>query len=328
MIYRISLATVSAYALAASAAMAASFQGLGDLPGGDFSSQARGVSDDGTVVVGIGTTTAGQQAFRWTASAGMASLGNLPNGSYRTSSADGISGDGATVVGYGNPAGPGYDVTKIRAFRWTQASGMVDFSSLAGATINEAGISRDGSVMVGRSGYQAFRWTPGDGLVVGLGTLPERPYSRALGVSAKGTVIVGTAYSTGTDFIAFIWDEARGIRILKQALEADYGLKLTGWNLQSASNITPDGSVIVGFGANPSGQQEAFRVVLDQNPPRLAIRPNGDSIYLSWSTNSAGFELESATALNGSWAPVPGVSACNVTLPVHLETNQLFRLKK
>jgi hypothetical protein len=56
--------------------------------------------------------------------------------------------------------------------------------------------------------------------------------------------------------------------------------------------------------------------------------PNGASIDLSWSTNSAGFTLECAAALNGTWAPVPGVAGYTATLPVNSATNQFFRLKK
>ena len=402
----------------------ASFQGLGDLPGGAFSSQASGVSDDGAVVVGTGTTAAGEQAFHWTAGTGMVSLGNLPNGSFLSSSASDISGDGATIVGYGNPVVSGYNFNLFRGFRWTQAGGMGEFGSLNGATNFEAtGVSSDGSVVVGRSGQQAFRWTQSDGItglgvlagytgsralmvsadgavvagssytpssntvpftseqifrwtpaggmeglgfmpgtsdsfpnaisadgtvitgtcftstgtglafrwtqatgMVGIGSLPGRSVSHPFGVSAHGEVIVGVSYATS--FTAFIWDAAHGMRSLQTVLKTDYGLSLTGWNLLGALGITPDASVIVGFGTNPAGQTEAFRMVLKANPPRLAITPNGANIDLSWSTNSAGFALESAAALNGSWAPVPGVTGYAATLPVNPTANQFFRLRK
>ena len=48
------------------ALLAAGMVGLGDLPGGDFSSIAQDVSDDGSVVVGIGNSASGEEAFRWT----------------------------------------------------------------------------------------------------------------------------------------------------------------------------------------------------------------------------------------------------------------------
>jgi len=65
-----------------SATQAAEFIPLGDLPGGNFSSSATGVSDDGTVVVGNGSPASGGGAFRWTAATGMVGLGDLQGGNY------------------------------------------------------------------------------------------------------------------------------------------------------------------------------------------------------------------------------------------------------
>src|SRR3990172_1963430 len=89
------------------------FLGLGDLPGERFESEAHAVSADGTVVVGYGTSPAGNEAFRWTAATGMVALGDLPGGS-STSFGFGVSADGSVIVGRGSSAsGP-------EAFRWTQ----------------------------------------------------------------------------------------------------------------------------------------------------------------------------------------------------------------
>ena len=43
-----------------------SIDGLGDLTGGTFLSQAYGVSSDGNVVVGVSYSGSGFEAFRWT----------------------------------------------------------------------------------------------------------------------------------------------------------------------------------------------------------------------------------------------------------------------
>ena len=52
--------------------------GLGDLPGGEFRSEAHGVSYDGSVIVGSSYSTAGRrEAFRWTQADGMSGLGDL-----------------------------------------------------------------------------------------------------------------------------------------------------------------------------------------------------------------------------------------------------------
>ena len=55
--------------------------GLGDLPGGSFSSHAFGVSSDGSVVVESShSVSGGYEAFRWTSAGGMVGLGDLPAG--------------------------------------------------------------------------------------------------------------------------------------------------------------------------------------------------------------------------------------------------------
>jgi probable HAF family extracellular repeat protein len=342
-----------AAAAASPASRKASFRGLGDFPGGAFESLAQRVSADGSVVVGNGTTASGKQAFRWTETQGMVSLGNLPDGSFKQSWAEGVSADGSVIVGYGDPTGSGWDGHK--GFRWTKSGGMASIGSLNGSTRSEAlAISSDGAVVVGDGGQQAFRWTESGG-VVGLGVLPGRANSRAIAVSADGSVAVGSGYNlpsfekeeaflgtqaggieglgympggggsfpnaispegsviagtassatgstafrwtrssgmvsighlpgrrlthpggvsangsiiVGASFVdrdhatAFIWDAAHGMRSLESVLETEYGLDLAGWTLENAFGITPDGSVIVGWGKNPAGWREAFRAVL------------------------------------------------------------------
>jgi len=53
----------------------ASFQGLGDLPGGSFFSRANGVSADGAAIVGRGWSSTGFEAFLWTEAGGMIGAG-------------------------------------------------------------------------------------------------------------------------------------------------------------------------------------------------------------------------------------------------------------
>ncbi len=206
--------------------------------------------------------------------------GTLPGGrSYSRAmmaSADGsiIAGSCYTNTNFGNEL----------TFRWSQAGGMQGLGTLLGFEDSNFpnAISSDGAVIVGTS-YSAtgssimYRWTQSGGLVA-LGNVPNRYTSHTMAMSANGTVIVGAGMNLTTtgDFIAFIWDSAHGIRILKDVLQSDYGLNLTGWTLQQATCITPNGNVIVGQAINPSGQQEAFRVVLDT---RLTdIKKNESSI--------------------------------------------------
>ena len=114
-------------------------------------------------------------------------------------------------------------------------------------------VSADSSVVVGSSksasGYEAFRWTQGSGMV-GLGDLPGGNFnSEARGVSADGSVVVG--FSTPTSSTeAFQWTQGSGM--------VDLG-DLPGGDIESfASAVSADGSVVVGHSDSYSGH-EAFR---------------------------------------------------------------------
>jgi probable HAF family extracellular repeat protein len=344
------------------------FQGLGDLPGGSFSSSAQGVSADGKVVVGSGSPDSGALAFVWTEETGMISLGNISDNSFNESWAYGISGNGKVIVGSGD-VGNSWNTHKgfvwtqengmtligsldeseryeaftasqngsiivgdggQQVFRWTEETGCVGLGTLEGRNASRGvDVSDDGSVIVGSSynlpnwdSEQAYRWTEEDG-IVGLGFLPNSNYSFAIAVSNDGKVIVGTGYADGTypafrwtkesgmvnighlsgkttthpqdltadgsiivggsfqnrgaSPAAFIWDENNGMRKLQDVLQNDYGLDLTGWTLAVANGITPDGKVIVGWGTNPEGNQEAFRVELDFEESYLGQTPPGNT---------------------------------------------------
>jgi probable HAF family extracellular repeat protein len=128
--------------------------GLGDLPGGQLNSRANGVSEDGSVVVGQGTSAIGSEAFRWTQTAGMFGLGILPG--FGASSALDLSADGAIVIGNSSNGSSFFE-----AFIWDASRGMrslrdvlvSDFGlggSLTGWTLRSANaISPDGQFIVG-----------------------------------------------------------------------------------------------------------------------------------------------------------------------------------
>ncbi|MFO0973260.1 MAG: PEP-CTERM sorting domain-containing protein [Phycisphaerae bacterium] len=86
---------------------------LGDLPGGATRSSAADVSGDGSIVVGTGRTSLGDEAFIWTAARGLRRVRDLLEQDYglnlagwQLTAANGISADGLTIAGSGvNPLG-------------------------------------------------------------------------------------------------------------------------------------------------------------------------------------------------------------------------------
>jgi probable HAF family extracellular repeat protein len=230
--------------------------GMGSLDGATRY-EALGVSADGTVVIGDG----GKQAFRWTEKSGIVGLGVLPG---RTNSrAIAVSADGAVAVGSSYNL-PSWD--NEETFVWTQAGGMQGLGYLPGGKGSfPNAVSSDGSVIVGTSdsssGWSAYRWTRNTGMV-GIGGLPGMTTTHPFGVTAHGEIVVGGSFRDPAHGDGFIWDATHGTRSLQNVLETEFGLDLTGWHLLAASGITPDGSVIVGWGTNPSDQLEAFRAVL------------------------------------------------------------------
>lgn len=215
---------------------------------------------NGSVIAGDG----GQQAFLWKKETGIIGLGVLP-GRNRSRAVD-VSADGSVVVGssYNLP-----DWDSEQAFRWTSDKGMAGLGFLPGGQRSFAlAVSGDGNVIIGTGdssfGYAAFRWTQETGMIP-IGHLLGKSTTHPEDLNANGSVIVGGSYGPGgTDPQAFIWDKTHGMRILQQVLQTEYQLDLAGWTLHTAKGMTPDGKVIVGWGKNPDGQQEAFRVILDR----------------------------------------------------------------
>jgi probable HAF family extracellular repeat protein len=319
-----------------SAQVAASFQGLGQIPGED-GSFALGVSNDGAVVVGYGVLPSGEPvAFQWNAVDGMQHVGDTPyaretasNGSlivgqtvgpdsqwhgYRWTAAGGteilplydaldVSADGSVVValalrwtapgtvqnlgtlggGYTSAEGvsangqivTGWSVTGIpaqfgnlkHAFRWTEATGMQDLGALAGGDSLGRAISGDGNVIVGEARdkdffWHAFRWTATNGMQ-DLKTLGGA-MSAAHAASFDGSVIVGKSLitsATGSER-AFRWTAGAGMRDLRQELLNAGVTAVQNWILTVATDVSADGTVIVGYGLNPARRWEAFRAVL------------------------------------------------------------------
>lgn len=250
-----SLLGVSAFSVVR--AFGASFEALGDLPGGDAFSAALGVSSDGSTIVGMSKSSASgtrTEAFVWTRAHGLEALGDLPGGVF-TSAAGAVSGNGSVIVGISESE------SGTEAFRWTRGSGLVGLGDLPGGQSNSGarGISDDGSVVVGSTnvaaGFGAFRWTATNGMqLVGGGDLAGGAFNgSAQSASTDGSIIYGSgAISSGA--ATFRWTTSSGFTIV--------GELAGGAVFSEPLGASPDGRFCVGrSSSSASGANgfEAFR---------------------------------------------------------------------
>jgi uncharacterized membrane protein len=229
-----------------------------------------GISDDGKVIAGNGTTPTSQFYRGWIKQTGgpYIDIGTL--GGDRTFVA-GMSEDGKYVAGVSFNAQSQY-----QGFRWAQDTGMkpVDFLPRS-SDMSVSGISANGNVVVGTANVfdgrydpgliaydcagicgppvaryqQAFMWTESGGSV-SLGALHERvptndplrlppvPYdTNATAISADGKTVVG--YTMGPEgFEGFIWRAETGMQTLP-GLPDQYGMFFP-------LATSADGSIVVG----------------------------------------------------------------------------------
>lgn len=208
---------------------------------GGRSSEARGVSADGTVVGWTFTANGQRRAFRWTRDGGIEDLGTLGG----TSEAYGISADGRTIVGYSTRSD-----LRSRAVRWVDGVGPQDLGGDSPA--QAVSVSADGSVIVGQANLMPVRWTEATGMQRLTG-FPAEWQGGAWRVSANGAVIAGTAFIPNSPSRAFRWEN--GSLQLLPALHS-------GSNSHTApSGVSADGRVIVGQATAPDGFSRAVRWV-------------------------------------------------------------------
>ncbi len=256
----------------------ASFTPLGDFEGGNFSSTAKDVSDDGKVVVGSGQGEDNlPMGFYWTAASGLIATGQR--------SIEAVSADGYVALGQSGST----------ATRWTEAGGLEVLGRLHPLLRTfGADLSADGSIA---AGYAYDHWPqPGGGLVErryavtwdaeGAPSVVWQPgrgqqydQSQIDAITPDGDVIVGR--DIGMDHFEYmrlstgmmVDVDCNWIRAV-----SDDGAVLLGcgpykWTLDGASEflgdlpggtsygqalgMNADGSVIVGTSRTPNGD-EAF----------------------------------------------------------------------
>jgi probable HAF family extracellular repeat protein len=318
------------------ASTTASFQGLGQLPGG-IASYGFGVSGDGKVVVGQAYTSAGiERAFRWTTATGMQDLGDLGGGGAVAYDANA---DGSVVVGRSSDAEGNY----FHGFRWTAAGGMeglpigeaTDVSADGNAAVGFAllwtaaegvtsigasnwarGISPEGNVVVGdtsASGQRhAMRWTRAGG-VQDLGTL-SGPQAFADSASSHAAVVVGQAQVVQSPYVfwhAFRWTASGGMQ----------DLKTLGGPQSAAYDVSPDGAVIVGksLTTSSSASETAFRWTSKKQMENLrrALLDAGVTAVQGWVLMSASSVSADGTVIAGyGLNPARQWEAFRAVLPV------------
>lgn len=262
-----------------------------------WSGGAQGVSDDGMVVVGNATAPGGgRRGFRWNAGPdGVTGSGDDEIDFYPDKNVVfAVSADGALIAGAESEI---FCHLTSEATRWSgtvlQTLGHIP----NGRCSQGFDISPDGQVVVGRdwdytTDITAFRWTSAGGMVA----LDASIQSEALAASEGGGIVVGHMGAPATRR-AFVWDAFNGVRDLAGEL-TDLGLDLTGWTLVEATDVSADGSVVAGWGINPTGDTEAWIARrADPDGPSFMVPglgPVGIVVLAGLLSASAGLRLRAA----------------------------------
>jgi probable HAF family extracellular repeat protein len=289
-----------------------SFTGLGDLPGGQYFSEAWGVSADGNVVVGdsivsgnvlFGGTYA---AIKWTASHGIDDIYDLQSvGTICRAYA--ANADGSVIVGMADHGVLGQP--DIEALLWTSDFGGHEIGDLPGgpnpARAAARAVSRDGQIVAGQgesdNGAEPFRYQVSDGTWLGLGDLPGGAFGgSAYGISADGATIVGSSITAvGTQ--AFRWTQGGGM-VSMGSLPVAPGVDA----FAEAYGASANGGVIVG--ATRSMQtgaagREAFRWTQAGGMVGLGDLPDGNVLSYAYATTWDGSVVVGTGGVAGPCGP-------------------------
>ena len=194
-------------------------------------------------MVGTGYDETGSQAFRWTHSGGIQSLGDI-NGQFTRSFAFGVNADGSVVVGRAEQP------DNVQGFRWTGASGMV---GVGGKTSELNAVTPDGSIAVGRfdsappgeaENFLAAIWEES----IGLESLPIAidSNSNAFGISA------------GENFVVVGVSQNHAFRFADPGIVVDIDPGGDTPTHSIARDVSDDGTVVVGDGGEGE-RAHAFR---------------------------------------------------------------------
>lgn len=282
--------------------------GLGGFPTSNAWGHARGMSADGTTIVGSTSRANRLHAFRWSAANGLQKLPALPEAV--ASEARGVSLDGNVVAGRTDFV----DESTSKAIRYHEATlwknGQVKgLGFLPGGVKSEAlDVSANGRVVVGAADPDAqkdgstvaFLWTETTGML-SLGDLPGG-YRRgvATAVDRRGDVVVGWGHTTfhPIEYRVFRWTRESGKMTELGALPGHFHAK--------AADVSMFGEYVVGWSSPDLSGTERRPFIWDET--------NGmrDVVEL---LENAGVDLSDWKDGSGrTWMEATGVSADGKTI--------------
>ncbi|MEM6671905.1 MAG: hypothetical protein AAF726_03625 [Planctomycetota bacterium] len=242
---------------------------LGVEPGLFFpSAGAFAASEDGSFIAGKDVG----YVYWWSAATGRFEMTDM-------FAANAITADGQRVFGResGAPSGAGRG-----AASWSLGQGVVPLAPLLSplANITEAtGCTPDGSVAVG---FATFSSPMGDRSLVWAGGGPPQVLplssgaamtddSRASDVSADGQCVVGRERPIGGPEQAMLWSPSTGTVLLRDYLLTLGMTEVTPFDLERATAVSDDGTVIVGLGQPRSNPLERIGFIVYLDAPGFAL---------------------------------------------------------
>jgi hypothetical protein len=247
-----------------------------------------GISGDGSTVGGLTWEGCGYaRGYNWTREGGMVVMEGLLDDDARV---NGLNYDGSVSVGWTRIPWGGWQATRwVDGMpEWIQDPGP-DYNDFLGAA---EWTNSDGSIVSG-SGYQempsetnpfgsptGWVWNEMTGELQGTGAMPWAWFTDqgyAFAASEDGNIVVGR-FGFGPFSVATMWTPWTGLVDLNQFLINQGSTAIfDGWTLTQINDITPDGTRLLGCGANPDGFfgcNEAF--LIDISKVSVCHAPGGD----------------------------------------------------
>ncbi len=161
-----------------------------------------------------------------------------------------------------------------RAAKWV--NGVGEFITGPGIDfLGEAlAISGDGRTIIG-IGYNGGReaWVSREGEGIYPISSPADGDYVPLDLTDDGRMVIGLARDPVTGFSrAWVWSQGKGVSMLEDFLRQRRADVPAGWTFNVASVITPDGKTLYGWGVNPQGFIEMFRIDTGGGAPTITLQ--------------------------------------------------------